>query len=335
MKWTYIILLIASVVIVGCTTEPINTPQQPRNVPQQSDVTLQLNNTSEQKYDPVINPTDFSVDITNKYFKIEPGKKLRYKGQTEDGLETIEVYVTNETKTVMGVKTLIVWDRVWLDGDLIEDTKDYYAQDKKGNVWYFGEDTAELIDGKIVNRNGAWLAGIENAKPGIIMPVNPQIGETYKTEYYEGNAEDKIDILALNEQLTVPYGKLNNCLKTRDYSPLEQGADEHKYHCPEVGFVVLEVGLEDNESVELVSVEYNAKPSPSTIAKEPEKLITKITEEQAKAIALKEVPGEVTDVSIEKKFGKTAFVIEVAPTSGPETDVIIGIDTGEVLGVET
>ncbi|HLC87233.1 MAG TPA: hypothetical protein VJH65_03100 [Candidatus Nanoarchaeia archaeon] len=186
-----------------------------------------------------------------------------YESKTEDGKEHIEVYVTSEKKSLMGIETIIVWDRVWLNGDLIEDTKDYYAQDKEGNVWYFGEESKEILHGKIVSYKGSWEAGVDGAKPGIIMKAEQKVGETYKQEYYKGEAEDKADILALNESVSVPFGEFTNCVKTLDYTPLEPDVKEHKYYCPEAGGVVLEIDLNNNERVELLSLEYNTEPTPT------------------------------------------------------------------------
>ena len=287
----------------------------------------------EETYNPTINPSDFTSNVDNRYFSLTPGKKMVYESVTQDGKERIEVYVTKETKKVMGIDVVVVWDRVWLDGSLIEDTRDWYAQDKEGNVWYFGEDTAEIIDGKIVNHDGAWEAGVDGGKPGIIMKANPVLGDSYRQEYYKGVAEDVADVLALGEEVITPYKTFDNCLKTYDYSYIDSSTKENKYYCPEIGFVVLEVVLEDGERAELISVEYNAQPTSA------EKLLgqleTKITEAEAREIALKEVPGEITDVAVEKKLGKTAYVVQIVSSrNGVETDVIIDSETGEVLGVE-
>ncbi len=116
----------------------------------------------------------------------------------------------------MGVNTIVVWDRVWLNDELIEDTKDWYAQDKYGNVWYFGEDSKEYEDGKVVSTEGSWEAGVDNAKPGIIMKANPVIGESYRQEYYKGEAEDMADVVALGVKVKVKYGSFSDCLQTRD-----------------------------------------------------------------------------------------------------------------------
>jgi len=287
-----------------------------------------------EEYSVDINPSDFSSDLTNKYFNMPVGKKLVYEGVVEEGIERIEVNSMDDTRLVMGVRARVIWDRVWLNDELIEDTKDWYAQDKDGNIWYFGEDTAEYIDGKIVNHAGAWESGVDGALPGILFPAEPKVGDFFHQEYYEGIAEDQMEILALDESVTVPYGELDGCVKVREFTPLEPGVNEHKYDCPEVGFTVLEVALEDGERVELISVEYDAEPTPVEI-EDPEELVPEMSEERAKELALAEVPGKVTDIEIERKFGILAYVVEVDPDSGPETDVIIDMETGEVLGTET
>ncbi|MBS3081152.1 PepSY domain-containing protein [Candidatus Pacearchaeota archaeon] len=301
------------------------------NNPYQNNKEKFLNEKINEIYNPVINPQQFSSHITNQYFSLTPGKKMIYESKTEEGLEKIEVYIMNETKTVNGVETRVVWDRVWLNDELIEDTKDWYAQDNEGNVWYFGEESKEIIDGIIVSTKGSWEAGINGAKPGVIMKAAPNIGDKYRQEYYKGEAEDWGEVLAINENVRVSYREFTNCIKTRDYTPLEPNVNEHKYYCPEVGGVVLEEEVNGEEKAELIKVEYNTLPSLSQ-EKKQELLKTKITEEQAKEIALKEVNGRVTDISIEKKFSKTAYVVEI--NNGDETDVIIDLNTGEVLGIE-
>src|SRR3989344_3986968 len=199
-----------------------------------------------QRVDPLINPANFVSGIDNKYFTLVPGKKFTYESKTDEGFERVEVEVTGETKKIMGVTAIVVRDRVWLNNELREDTRDWYAQDKEGNVWYFGEDTVELVDGKIVSRAGLWEAGIDGAKAGIIMKAKPKVGETYRQEYYKGKAEDMARVLALNATVTVPFGTFNNCLQTLDYTPLEPSVKEHKYYCPSVGTVALVIDLDGN-----------------------------------------------------------------------------------------
>ena len=291
---------------------------------------LQINDTEE--YNPDINPGDFTSIVTNKYFTLTPGKKMIYESETQDGLERIEVYITNEKKLVMGIETAVVWDRVWLNDELIEDTRDWYAQDKEGNVWYFGEDSKTLVDNKVVSTKGSWEAGIDNAKPGIIMMANPQVGESYRQEYYKGEAEDKADVLSLNELVKVSFGEFSNCIKTLDYTSLEPDVKENKYYCSEVGSFVLEVDADTQERVELISIEQDVE---LPVLKVEEQEETQITEKKAIEIALKRVPGRVTDISIEKNFGRPTYVVEIDPNKGRETDVIIDIYTGFVLDINT
>ncbi|HSB46608.1 MAG TPA: PepSY domain-containing protein [Candidatus Bilamarchaeum sp.] len=315
-------------------TAPNPPPVPPQNAtPPATPPPSNQTNTSAPPYNPEIRAQDFTSNITNKYFSLTPGKKMVFESQTEDGLERAELFVTSETRMVMGVRTVVVWDRVWLEGDLIEDTRDYYAQDREGSVWYFGEDTKELSGGVVTTTSGSWEAGVDGAKPGIIMLANPEIGRSYLQEYYAGEAEDTADVLSLNESVSVPYGNFTGCIKTRDWTPLEPGADEHKFYCADIGGVALEIVVEDGEREELVSVEYGASPSPS-VAPAPETKAN-ITEQEARQIALERVPGKVTDVEMEKKFGKLCYVIQIDADSGPETDVIIDRATGEVLAVET
>src|SRR3989344_229400 len=170
----------------------------------------------EDEYRPVINASDFSADINNPYFTLVPGTKFVYEAVKPEGKERIEITVLDETKMVFDVETRVVKDQVFLNGELIEDTLDWYAQDKEGNVWQFGD--------------------------------------SYWQEFYKGEAEDRADVLALGESVTVPYGSFTDCLKTYDYTPLDPNAKEHKYYCKGVGFVTLEVSLENDERTELISV---------------------------------------------------------------------------------
>lgn len=206
-------------------------------------------------YNPKITPSDFVSEINNKFFTLVPGTTFIYEAETEDGLERIEVYVTNRTKTVLEVNTIEVLDRVWLNDELIEETLDWYAQDMEGNVWYFGEDSNELAGGMVVSTKGSWEAGVDGAKPGIIMKASPHIGDSYRQEYYVGQAEDMGEVVALSETVTVPYGTFSDCLKTKDWTPLEPDVIEFKYYCPETGSVVLETIPEGEEKVELIAVE--------------------------------------------------------------------------------
>jgi len=190
--------------------------------------------TQEQKaYAPHINPDEFTTTIDNEYLPLKPGTTFVYQG----GAERNEMTVTHDTKKVMGVECVVVDDRAWESGKLIEKTYDWFAQDNKGRVWYFGEDTKEYENGKVVSTKGSWEAGVDGAKPGIIMQAHPKVGQSYRQEYYKGEAEDMAKVLSLNESVTVPYGSFDRVLKTREWTPLEPSYHEHKYYAPGVGQV--------------------------------------------------------------------------------------------------
>lgn len=205
-------------------------------------------------YAPNIKPSEFVEKVDNEYFPLEPGTTFVYEGKTEDGTERNTVAVTHATKRVMGVGCTVVRDSVSVGGKLAELTFDWYAQDKEGNVWYFGENSKEYENGKVTSTKGSWEAGVNGAKPGIIMQADPRVGETYRQEYYEGEAEDTAKVLSLNESANVPYGSFDHLLLTKDWNPLEPGVVEQKYYAQGIGNV-LEVGVKGtSERVELIDI---------------------------------------------------------------------------------
>jgi hypothetical protein len=210
----------------------------------------------EKTYSPNISPADFVSEVDNKYFPLEPGTKYVYEGKTEEGSERVEVTVTRDTKQVMGIECTVRRDRVFVNGELVEDTRDWHAQDKEGNVWYLGEDVKDYENGKVVSTKGSWQAGVDGAKPARIMPADPKVGEIYHQEYSPGKAMDKGKVLSLNESTTVPYGSFDNVLKTKDWNPLAPGGSvQHKYYAPGTG-LILEVAVTGTkETVRLVDVE--------------------------------------------------------------------------------
>jgi hypothetical protein len=182
-------------------------------------------------YTPQINPADFTTTIDNEYFPMKPGTSFLYKG----GTERDQMTVTSDTKKVMGVECVVVDDRAWEGDQLVEQTDDWFTQDKKGNVWYFGEDTKEYENGKVVSTKGSWEAGVDGAKPGIIMQANPKVGQSYRQEYYPGEAMDMARVLSLNASVTVTYGSFDHVIETKEWTPLEPGYFEKKYYAREVG----------------------------------------------------------------------------------------------------
>jgi hypothetical protein len=206
--------------------------------------------TPDPTYDPSINPVDFVAGVDNPLFPLVPGTRYVYQG----GEETTEVTVTNDTERILGVTTIVVRDVVSVGGEIIEDTYDWYAQDKAGDVWYLGEDTKEYENGQLVSTKGSWEAGVDGAKPGIIMhATQPTIGAPYRQEYYACKAEDWAEVVSLNESVTVPYGSFDNCLQTREFTPLEPGVSEYKYYAPGIG-VMLEVDVQSGTRMELIEV---------------------------------------------------------------------------------
>jgi hypothetical protein len=184
-----------------------------------------------------LDPADFSTNVDNPYWPMSPGDKWVYR-EIESGKPElrVEVIVTDRTKQIAnGVEARVVHDVVTEDGQPIEITDDWYAQDKAGNIWYLGEDTAEYEDGKITTRSGSFEAGVDGAQAGIIMPADPRDGMAYRQEYYKGEAEDRAEVLSTDEQVEVPFGYFKGALMTKDLVPLEPKVSEYKLYARDVG----------------------------------------------------------------------------------------------------
>jgi len=186
-----------------------------------------------------LDPADFTTRIDNPYWPMAPGDKWVYR-ETDSGTEQrVEVTVTNQTKQIAnGIEARVVHDVVTEDGQPVEVTDDWYAQDKASNVWYLGEDTAEYENGKVTTRSGSFEAGVDGAQAGVIMPADPQDGMAYRQEYYKGEAEDKAEVLSTNEQVEVPLGYFQGALMTKDLVPLEPKVSEYKLYARDVGPVL-------------------------------------------------------------------------------------------------
>lgn len=221
-----LVIVSFSLLVIGCSNDETcpTCPTNPADMP----------------YTVEIDPADFEdTDIIgNDFFPLTPGLMYVYEGENEEGLPVrIEEEYTDQTKIIMGVTCVVAEFREYEDGDLIEQTSDWYAQDKQGNVWYFGEDSEEIEDGEVVSTAGSWEAGVDGALPGILMFADPVEGLWYRQEYYEGEAEDVAQVLGLHESVTVPYGTFNSCLQMAEWSPLEPGIVEHKFYASGVGVV--------------------------------------------------------------------------------------------------
>ena len=176
-----------------------------------------------------------------------------YEGDTAAGREHAEFQVTRKTRTLLGVKCVEVRDTSTVDGELSEDTLDWFAQDKAGNVWYFGEESKQYEDGILVGIDGSWRAGVEEAKPGIVMEAKPKVGDVYRQEYAISEAEDMADVVALGQPVSVGHTAYRNALQTHEFSGLEPAASEQKFYVPNVGFV-LSIDDENGERLELIGI---------------------------------------------------------------------------------
>ena len=185
-------------------------------------------------------PADFTTEIDNPWWPMKPGSRWVYRETDSEGArQKVVVTVTNRTKEIAnGVEARVVHDVVTEDGEFVEVTDDWYAQDSDGNIWYLGEDTTEYENGKPVSKSGSFEAGVDGAEPGIIMPAEPEPGMTYRQEYYEGEAEDEGAIMALDQQAEVPAGHYTPALMTNDTNPLEPKVNEFKFYARGVGPVL-------------------------------------------------------------------------------------------------
>ena len=333
---------------------------------------------------------DRPTNIDNPWMPLRPGMRLVYEGtavddEGEEEALRVEIHVTDLTKVIDGVRSVVSWDLDYADGELVEAELAFFAQDNGGNVWRMGEHPEEYEDGKFVEAL-TWLAGFKGAKAGLSMQANPRPGTP---SYSQGWAPavgftDRGKVDQMGQKIRVPAGSFEDVLVISESSG-EEGpdAEQLKYFARGVGNIkvgwrgegektqeVLELikiktlGPEDLAEVRAKALELEkhayevskdvyahtqpAEPSGKTIAhgspqsQRPQDTesghtaqVRKVSDEQAKAIAVQTVPGEVIDVAIERKLGKKTIVVEViADADGAETDVIIDMETGNVLATE-
>jgi hypothetical protein len=196
----------------------------------------------------------FSASVTNPWFPLRPGSVYRYRG-IKDGEPSREVMtVTHRTKTIDGARCVVVADLLYIRGKLEERTEDYYTQDARGNVWYFGEKTAELDEhGNVKNTSGSWMAGASGAKPGIFMFARPRVGDSARQEYLKGEAEDHFQVVAIGVTAAVPFKSFRGAMLTKEWTPLEPSVIDHKYYVRGIGTVLEQTVKGGNERNELVS----------------------------------------------------------------------------------
>ena len=214
--------------------------------------------TSESTVAPILDDyaaATFVEGISNEYFPFRPGATWSYEGVEDGEVERIEVVVTGDTRVVDGVTCIVVRDTVTLDGELIEDTFDWYAEDSAGNVWYLGEDSKEYEDGEVVTTAGSWETGVDGALPGIIMYADPasHLNTPYRQEFYPDEAEDVGEIIKTDAMVTVGGVTYVNVVVVREWNLLEPGVLEDKYFAPGIGVILEEVVEGGSGRVELLS----------------------------------------------------------------------------------
>lgn len=198
-------------------------------------------------------PSSFSARVDNPWFPLLPGTRWVYSGAKDGKRARDVVVVTHTTRKIDGVPVVAVDDRLTLAGHLEERTTDWYSQDARGNVWYFGERTAELdANGKVTSTEGSWTAGVRGAQPGLFMPARPRLGQSGRQEYYKGHAEDRFKVIGLFGTVS-PRGAPNTLL-TEETTPLEPGTVDHKMYVRGIGTVLEQTEHGGNERNELVSV---------------------------------------------------------------------------------
>jgi len=246
-----LIAIAALVAVIGCSNDgtrnglPLLAPNTP---------SVRVG-TSDPNATRILLPFDaenFKAGVQNPYYPLVPGTVFTFRQETPAGVEINTVEVTRNTKTILGVKTFVVHDQVFLEGALEEDTFDWLAPDKDGNVWYFGEDTREL--GPPVSTTGSWEAGQNGAQAGIIMLAHPMVGDTYLQENAPGVVADQARVKGLDETVTVPYGTFSGCIKTQEWTPIEPGNRAFKVYAAGFG-TVLEIPNQGGGPVELIKVD--------------------------------------------------------------------------------
>lgn len=245
-KRARIAVAVALVLLVGCggTDEKTTQVQAGGDLPRGSESVD-------------LDPARFTVEIDNPYWPMVPGTRWTYLEIDEKGKQLqVVVTVSTQTKKIAnGIIARVVRDTVTEDGELIEDTFDWYAQDAEGNIWYLGENTAEFDGDKVISRAGSFEAGVDGALPGIIMPADPVDDAKYRQEYYDGEAEDNGEVLGVEEQVEVPAGHYRGALLTKDTNALEPKVLEYKLYAPDVG-PVLALGVSGGGGrEELVKIE--------------------------------------------------------------------------------
>jgi len=204
-------------------------------------------------YDPEIDAEEFSTTIDNKFYPLVPGRTMVYQKKAGGETETITISVLKETIEIEEIECVQVRDVAEVEGEVEEDTVDFYAQHENGDVWYIGEVSKSFEDGFLDSLEGSWRLGKDGAKPGILMLAKPTVGKAYRQEFLPNEAEDCAVVVSTGNTVNVPAGTFTNCIATEDFTAIEPGLRERKFYAPGVG-LVLEVNLVNGERTELVKI---------------------------------------------------------------------------------
>ncbi len=257
--------IVAALVLVACGSDPaepaatetiIDTTAETTAADELAQPVIDPGDGGE--YAPEIDPAEFSDVVDNPFMPLLPGARWVYEEHSPDGeVGEVVVEVLDERRTVMGVSTIVVHDVASVDGEVVEDTYDWFAQDSAGNVWYFGEDTTAYDDAGTATREGAWEAGVGGALPGVVMAGEPAVtGTGYRQEFLPSVAEDMGEIIAVSGSASTPFGDFDDVIVTRDWTPLEPEVVEEKTYARGVGLVA----ETKNDGETVVLVDFTAGP---------------------------------------------------------------------------
>jgi hypothetical protein len=218
------------------------------------------------------NPNQFdqSTNIDNEWLPEKPGTRFVYVGEATEENERISrrvvTTITDLTKVINGVRTVVAWDRDYNDGELVEEELAFHAQDNEGNVWNLGEYPEEYEEGKLEGAPETWIAGLDRAKAGILMRAEPRPGTS---SYLQGLApeiefKDHAKVYKTGQKICVPSKCYENVLVIEEWDPVEPGT-QHKYHAPGVGIV--RVGFSGGKEKEELVLERVVRLSPEALAK--------------------------------------------------------------------
>jgi hypothetical protein len=204
---------------------------------------------------PRLDPGGFSARIDNPFLPLRPGTRWVYAVVGQDGRATRAVTeVTGDTRRILGVACAVVRDTVTADEQVIKDSIDWYAQDVGGNVWYFGAESRQFRDGKVVGTAGSWKAGTRDARPGMVMKATPTVGDRYRQVHDPGRNEDTAQVLSLDQRVSVPFGFFEHVRVIRTHTSLAPDVAEHEFYAAGVGLVLaitVEGGAGHTELVEM------------------------------------------------------------------------------------